>query len=253
MKHLAGKTALVTGAASGIGAATAELFAAEGAHVTLADINEDGVQEKAEALGASHRGIRLDVSDPRQWNDLAQSAMCPDILVLNAGILARPAGAPLFDDPLKWVNAENFRRMVDVNIGGVLHGILALSPKMREREGATILAVSSVAGIRAYRPDPIYSMTKHGVIGLCTSLAPTLAEQGTRLVAICPSGIETGMVPPDLHQKRQAEASFAPPSHMAKSILEIWQHAEAGEIWLGRSNDRPRRYVPAPPPEPGAS
>jgi 3alpha(or 20beta)-hydroxysteroid dehydrogenase len=239
---LAGKTVLVTGAASGIGRATAELFASLGARVFIADISDGPGQELAAQLGSPHRYVRLDVSDLAAWQRIAAEIGQLDLLILNAGVMSRPVTASMFDNPLDWVRPEAFQRLAAVNMGGVLYGILACMPIMEGRPGATIFAIASVAGVRPYVADPLYAMSKFGVIGLAGSLAPTLQAKGIRLLSVCPSGIDTGLVPPDVREKRIANGSFSPPSHVADALAQIYTEGASGEIWLARSHQAPYRF-----------
>ncbi len=239
---LAGKTALITGAASGIGRATAELFAALGARVIIADISDGPGRDLASQLGAQHRYVRLDVSDLASWQRLASDLGHLDLLVLNAGVMSRPVSASMFDDPLDWVKPDAFQRLSAVNMGGVIYGILACMPIMENRPGATIFAIASVAGVRPYVADPLYAMSKFGVIGLAGSLAPSLLPKGIRLLSVCPSGIDTGLVPPDVREKRIANGSFSPPSHVADALAHIYVEGVSGEIWLARSHQAPYRF-----------
>ena len=244
-----GKTILITGGASGIGAATAELFAREGATVVVVDIADAQGNALVDRLGANHRYIHLDVSKKVDWDRLLPGIIDDigglDIAFLNAGVMTRPYGRPLFNDPLPWITPQSMERLIGVNLYGPLWGTLACLPFVARRKG-TILVTASASGLRPYPADPTYTMVKYGVVGLVSALGPTLEEMGVRIVTVCPNGIDTPMSPPDLHAKKTREGTFSPPSHMAKAVMHIYENAKAGEIWLGRANQSPYRHDPVP-------
>jgi NAD(P)-dependent dehydrogenase (short-subunit alcohol dehydrogenase family) len=235
-----GKRVFVTGGASGIGAATAELFAAKGATVVVADVSEDAGQALVRRLGDRHRFVRLDVSDQGAWEraapEITEGGL--DVVLLNAGVMTRPAGVPIFNDPLPWITPASMDRLIGVNMCGVLWGTLACLPALEERKG-TLLVISSGAGIQPFALDPTYTMTKFALVGLTCSLAPTLDERGVRAVTVCPHAVDTAIRPPDLHEKKLADGYSSPPAHMAESILHIYDRAKSGEVWYSRAGDVP--------------
>ena len=185
----ADKTAVVTGAASGLGAASARRLARAGARVVVVDIDERGA-EIAEDVGG--RFVRLDVGDDDAWVQLAAELRADGgvhLAHLNAGILAAREPMEFLDTPVARV-----RQMIGVNLYGVLLGIHALAPVMLDTGGGAIVATASLAGLIPYGGDPVYAATKHAVVGLVTSVAPQLGRAGVRVHAICPGGIDTPMV-----------------------------------------------------------
>jgi NAD(P)-dependent dehydrogenase (short-subunit alcohol dehydrogenase family) len=250
MSQFKGKTVLVTGGASGIGAAVAELVAEQGGTVIIADINDAAGESLAVKLGPPHHYIHLDVTKPDAWASemvaISGDFGGLDVLILNVGVMTRPAGAPILDEPLQWITAGSLSKMLQVNQASVVYGIMAALPHMRGRDGATIMVTTSGAGVVPYPADPLYTMTKYALTGLCCALAPSLTAQGVRILSVGPNGIDTPMCPPDLHEKKIRENSFSTPRFMAEAFAEIYDVGQAGEIWMGGANRAPWRYEPAP-------
>lgn len=193
MGRLAGKVALITGAASGFGAAAARLFVAEGARVVLADRDAPGAERIAEGLGAAGAAIACDhaaAADCAAAVDLARQRWGRlDILWNNAGI----GWAGAFAEASEAEEA----RVLSVDLLGpslmtraALPLLLAESPK----PGPAILFTASALGLRGGARVSLYAAAKHGVIGLMRSLAAELGPQGVRVNAICPGIVETPAV-----------------------------------------------------------
>jgi 3alpha(or 20beta)-hydroxysteroid dehydrogenase len=148
--RLGGRVALVTGAARGIGRATAARFVAEGARVVVADINLEGAEDAAGTLGGSAAAVHLDVTDADAWASAVGSTVERfgrlDVLVNNAGI---GAGGPLHEAPL----ADHYR-VIDVNLHGVLLGMRAVTGVMAEGGGGAIVNISSIDGLVGIRNLP---------------------------------------------------------------------------------------------------
>lgn len=186
MGSLDGKNALVTGGASGIGLATAKLFASSGAAVAIADIDEERLREVAEAEDL--HPIYADVSSSEQVSEMFDAADARlgglDIAYLNAGITVGIQDITAIDD-------ATYERIRGVNIDGVFFGVREAARRLRE--GGSIIATASIAGINSYPVDPTYALTKHAVVGLVRALAPLL-EPRLSIDAICPGVVDTPLI-----------------------------------------------------------
>ncbi len=188
--RLAGKVAIVTGAARGMGAETARLFAAEGARVVLGDVVDDGVREVAAGIGASARAVRLDVTREDDWEAAVRAALDAfgrlDVLVNNAGIAH---SAPTLD-----CKPDDFRRVLEVNLVGPFLGTRAVAPVMGESGGGSIINISSVQGMVGRAGLPAYTASKFGLRGLTKTTALDLGVLGVRVNSIHPGGVDTQLL-----------------------------------------------------------
>jgi len=184
----------VTGAGAGMGAATAELFAAHGARVVVVDVDGEaasGTAERIEADGGTAIAVTADVSsaeDVQGFVDRAVEAFGRlDVLHNNAGI-------PQASTPVEDVEEATWDRIQDVNLKSAFLGAKYAVPHLREHEGV-ILNTASTAGIRPRTGLSAYSASKGGMIALTKQLAYELAEDGVRVNAICPVATDTDMLP----------------------------------------------------------
>jgi 3alpha(or 20beta)-hydroxysteroid dehydrogenase len=199
--QLDGKVAIITGAARGQGAAEAELFAAEGAHVIAGDVLD-------------HDGIHLDVTSAESW--VAAVALAVerhgrvDVLVNNAGI---HAAAPVHE-----MDEADFRRVLDVNLVGPFLGIKAVVPAMTN--GGSIVNVASLNGLAAQAQTAAYTSSKFGVRGLTKTAALDLGPLGIRVNAILPGVIRTPMVA-YVVEEREAEMAAGLPMRRIGEPMDV--------------------------------
>ncbi|MBW2368368.1 MAG: SDR family oxidoreductase [Deltaproteobacteria bacterium] len=193
MAQLTGQVAIVTGAASGIGRATAQLFAREGASVVVADINEKGGHEtvrRIEETGGLASFIKTDVANSSQVKAMVLSAVETygglDILHANAGIDC--AGKLVRD-----LDDEAWERVIDVNLTGVFRCCRSAIPEIDKRGGGAIVITSSDMGIKPFMGCAAYAAAKAGLISLSKILALECAQSGIRVNAIAPGETDTAM------------------------------------------------------------
>ena len=203
------KVAIVTGAASGIGRATALRLARDGADVVLADVSAERLSEvasEAERLGRRSAVTRVDVSSRAEVQAMVDQALERfgrlDILVAAAGIVG--PNKPTWD----WSEQET-ERVLAVNLKGVFYCLQAAIVPMRERRSGAIVSIASIAGKEGNANQSIYSASKAAVISLTKSLGKEVASEGVRVNCVSPALIETPMTAPDSLPPAYREASIA--------------------------------------------
>ncbi len=204
MARLAGKVAIITGGARGMGAATSKLFASEGAKVVIADVLDQDGARLAQEIGANAIFEHLDVSDEANWARVVEKAIAKfgqvDILVNNAGIL-------LFKTLLETSKAD-YERIIGVNLMGQFLGIKAVAPHMIGRGKGSIVNVSSTDGMKGANGLSAYSSSKWGVRGLTRCAAMELGHKGIRVNSIHPGGIDTAMGNPYAEAKDEVNKRY---------------------------------------------
>lgn len=195
-RSIAGKVALITGAASGMGRATAHLFADEGARVVVSDLEAaavDAVVETITAAGGEARGFVLDVSDAAQIEAVVQATVDAfgglDILVNNAGV---SLPTPVMGDGFE----AGWEKTIAVNLTAHARLIRAALPHLEKHGAGRVVNIASTEGLGAQPYVAAYTASKHGVVGLTRAMAVELGHTGVTFNCICPGPIETGMTAP---------------------------------------------------------
>lgn len=229
--RLEGKVALVTGAASGIGRATALAFAREGAKVVLADVAVEGGGEVAcliQEAGGEAIFVRCDVSRAAEVDSMIQKAVETygrlDCAFNNAGIEGEVA-------PLAECTEENWDRVIDVNLKGVWLCMKYEIRQMLEQGGGSVVNMSSVSGLAGDPDHPAYGASKHGVSGLTKAAAVAYARRGIRVNAVCPGAIRTPMIERALEAQPELSWESLADGHPMGRIGEPEEVAEA-VVWL---------------------
>jgi NAD(P)-dependent dehydrogenase (short-subunit alcohol dehydrogenase family) len=243
--ELTGKVALVTGGASGIGAATARLLAGAGARVAVVDL--DAAQAGAVADEVGGIAVPGDVTDP----DVMPAAVAAvenefgrlDIAYLNAGIVSRQSG-------LQDLDLADYRRIFGVNVDHVVFGTAAAVPALKRAGGGRIVATASLAGLTAMPGDALYTATKHAVVGYVRAAAPVLVGDGIVINAVCPGFVDTPLIAGAVDKFRAAEFPLLVADDIANAVGAILERGAPGECWFVQPGREPAPYgfrgVPSP-------
>jgi NAD(P)-dependent dehydrogenase (short-subunit alcohol dehydrogenase family) len=220
------RTALVTGSASGIGAAIVELLRADGAEVQGLDLT-DG----------------FDVADPQAWEAVGPV----ELACLNAGVTTG-------ETDIRQISDDAYTRTRGANLDGVVYGVRRLARVLEP--GSTIVVTASLAGLVAASQDPLYTLTKHAVVGFVRSVAPQLAGREIRINAVAPGFVDT----PLLHESRArfVDAGFPllQPAEVAQAVVTAARSGGTGQIWIVQPGREPEPFrfpsIPGPRDASGA-
>jgi NAD(P)-dependent dehydrogenase (short-subunit alcohol dehydrogenase family) len=224
-----GKTAVVTGAGSGIGRYSALAFAHEGASVMVSDIDAGGGQETVEMIQGSKGKAHFfpcDVSQSDQVGDLIKTTVDRygrlDFAVNNAGVTMRRASTAELDE-------AEWDRVIGINLKSVFLCMKYEIPHMQEIGGGAIVNISSLQGLRGRAGTLAYTASKHGVIGITRTAALEYAAEGIRINAICPGLTESGMTA-GLEQRPELAEQLI--SHIPMGRMGLSQDIADGVVWL---------------------
>ena len=256
MRDVAGKVAVITGGASGIGRGMAEAFAAAGMKLVIADVDEARAVETARALeasGAKAIAVRTDVSKPAEVEALAQRALdafgAVHVVCNNAGVAY--GGLPTWQSTV-----EDWSWIVGVNLMGVVHGVRTFTPLLIEQGEGHIVNTASVAGLITVGGNALYAVTKHAVVALSESLWNELAAtaRGVHVSVLCPGFINTDLIrtsqrnAPEAVRRQHPDLFDGPDARQMQALLaNAMSPAKVGEAVL--SAIREQRFWILPSPE----
>jgi len=211
MKELKGKTAVVTGAGSGLGRAMALAFAREGMKLALADVDEKGLEETASQVKGF--SMRVDVSKEAEVLAFCNRIEDPFLVCNNAGV--SPLGAV-------WENtAADWQWILGVNLWGVIHGVRAFAPRLIEKNAGHIVNTASVAGLISPPGSGAYNVTKHAVVALSESLYHDLRERNSQVgvSVLCPAYVPTGISDSERNRPVEFGVSIKSKETLAKEAI----------------------------------
>ncbi|MGP6146009.1 SDR family NAD(P)-dependent oxidoreductase [Jeotgalibaca sp. A122] len=232
MLNLNDKVAIVTGAAMGMGKATAELFAQVGAKVIIADYNEEEGQKTADGIrknGGEATFIKVDVSKEEQVKNLVEKTVETygrlDVAVNNAAITPD-------DKPIAEMDMDYYDRLMSVDLKGIMLCMKYEIQQMLKQGGkSSIVNTSSVSGLRPQPANPAYVTAKHGVIGATKAAAMDYSSKGIRINTVCPGAIDTPMLQNALVQFGLDPVAYAKQLSMLGRFAEAEEVAQAN-LWL---------------------
>lgn len=233
-----GRRVVITGASGGIGAAGVRHFAGLGAAVVGMDVVDEPGERLCAELGAPHGYRHVDLTDPgavaTTIADAAKDLGGLDVLWLNAGVMTRPRHEDPMGDPIATLTIDGYRRVFDVNVGANVVAISAALPLLSP--DGDIVITASAAGLTPFGPDPIYTASKHAVIGLVRSLGQVLDGSGVRIHAVCPGGTDTPMA--GILDDRSTLQS---PTAVAECVVALLDAKGTGDAWTALPNRPPVR------------
>ena len=242
---LKNRVAIVTGAASGIGACSARAFAEQGAKVVAADLNGDGASEVAEEIGGL--AIACDVGNEQEINNLVSETereLGPiDIFFNNAGVAT--GGKPL-DTPI-----EVWQQQWEINVMAHVYAVRAVLPGMLEREEGYLIHTASMAGILTSQGNLTYATTKHAVVGLAEWLSISYHDKGVRTSLLAPLGVNTPMLGgTDSAFARTAAGPVKEPEDVADMVVNAIEEErfliltdEIAQTWMERKTNDIERWL----------
>lgn len=220
--NIEGKVVVITGASSGLGEATARMLSAQGARVVLGARRQDRIQALARDLGGNDKALAVttEVTDRAQVKRLVDAAVQTygriDVMINNAGVMPQA--------PLERLKVDEWDRMIDVNIKGVLYGIAAALPYMQQQKSGHFISVSSVAGHKVGPGFAVYAATKHAVRALTEGLRQEVKPYNIRTTIISPGAVATELPEstsePDIAERvRKVYETAIPADSFARTVV----------------------------------
>ncbi len=221
--NIEGKVVVITGASSGLGEATARLLSAQGANVVLGARRSNRIRSLADELiagGGKALAVTTDVTHYDEVKRLVDAAVQTygrvDVMINNAGLMP--------SSPLERLKIDDWNRMIDVNIKGVLYGIAAALPYMKQQKSGHIINVSSVAGHKIRYGGAVYAATKHAVLALSEGLRQEVKPYNIRTTVISPGAVATelpnSITEPDIAESIRKVYEFAIPAEsFARAVV----------------------------------
>jgi len=238
-----GAAVLITGGATGLGAAVADLVAAQGGKVAILDVNAKAGQAMAERVGGMFWSC--DVSDPDQWEAVVTSIeekLGPIRYAhLNAGVMTQGPDWVMGPARVEEVSAARYKTVLSINVDGVFFGLKTLLPRLVAQGGGCVTVTGSAAGLTPIPFDPVYAASKHAVIGLVRSLALAYADTPVRINALCPGGFDSPLLPTQV-----SRSDVQSPQEVGDEVVDLLLNGATGETRVKLQRGLPATAIPPP-------